>query len=109
MVQIFLEKVNSYGLKKIKINNLWYSKWDDGLEIYSLFENKPYFHREDGPAIIFPIENVQEYYLNDKRHRIDGPAIESIYGVPYKRWFINDEEYTEEEFDLIKQCPWMIE
>lgn len=47
--------------KKIKINNLWYTKWDDGLETYSLFKNKLYLHKEDGPAIIFPTQNIQEY------------------------------------------------
>lgn len=40
------------------------------------------------------------------RHRIDGPAIES--NDDYKCWFINGEKYTEEEFNIIIQCPWMI-
>ena len=36
------------------------------------------------------------WYLNDKRHRIDGPAIEGANG--YKEWWLNDKEYTEIEF-----------
>lgn len=40
------------------------------------------------------------------RHRMDGPAIEL--NDDHKRWFINGEEYTEEEFNIIIQCPWMI-
>ena len=37
-----------------------------------------------------------EWYLNDQLHRVDGPATEWANGR--KRWFLNDKEYTEEEF-----------
>ena len=36
-------------------------------------------HREDGPAMEFA-DGPKYWYLNDKRHREDGPAIE------YARW-----------------------
>ena len=36
------------------------------------------------------------WFLNDKRHREDGPAVEYASGA--RRWYLNDEEYTEEEF-----------
>jgi len=48
------------------------------------------------------------YYLNDKLHRTDGPAIEYTNG--YKEWWIHDEEYSEQEsHEYIKKakhkCP----
>ncbi len=38
----------------------------------------------------------KEWYLNGKRHREDGPAIEHAYGD--KSWFLNGVNYTEEDF-----------
>jgi hypothetical protein len=35
------------------------------------------------------------WYLNDKYHREDGPAVEYIDGD--KIWFLNDIEYTQQE------------
>ena len=37
------------------------------------------------------------WYLNGKRHREDGPAIE--YGDGSKCWYLNDVEFTEEEYN----------
>jgi len=37
-----------------------------------------------------------EWYLNGKRHREDGPAIE--YADGSKSWYLNDKKYTEAEF-----------
>jgi hypothetical protein len=36
------------------------------------------------------------WYLNGKRHREDGPAVEYTNGTRF--WYLNGEEYTEEEF-----------
>ena len=52
-------------------------------------------HREDGPAIEY-YDGSKCWYLNDKRHRTDGPAVELANGN--KRWFLNDKEYTEAEW-----------
>ena len=38
------------------------------------------FHREDGPAIIYP-DGVVEYYINGKKHRKDGPAVIYTNGI----------------------------
>ena len=46
------------------------------------------------------------WYLNGKRHRTDGPAIE--YADGSKFWFINGTQYSEEEFDTIKEVLWAI-
>ena len=37
------------------------------------------------------------WYLNGKRHREDGPAIESSSGTKY--WCLNGKELTEEQFE----------
>jgi len=37
----------------------------------------------------------KSWYINDKRHREDGPAIELANG--YKSWYINDKQLTEAE------------
>ena len=37
------------------------------------------------------------WYLNGKRHREDGPAVECTDGTRW--WFLNGVEYTEEEFN----------
>lgn len=52
-------------------------------------------HREDGPAIEYA-NGDKRWYYNDKIHRIDGPAIERINGT--KCWYLNDKKYSEEEF-----------
>ena len=56
-------------------------------------------HREDGPAFID--DNYKEWWINDEKHREDGPAV--IDGN-YKEWYLNNVEYTEEEF-LAKTKP----
>ena len=37
----------------------------------------------------------RHWYLDDKRHRTDGPAIEYAEGDCY--WFLNDREYYDED------------
>ena len=50
-------------------------------------------HREDGPAI--ECSNGGKYwYLNDKRHREDGPAIEDSAGG--ESWYLNDKLHRED-------------
>jgi len=39
----------------------------------------------------------KEWYLNDKLHREDGPAVEWASGT--KRWYLNGKQLTEEEFN----------
>jgi len=60
-------------------------------------------HREDGPAIELA-NGAKEWYLNNKRHREDGPAIE--YADGYKDWYLNGEKLTEAEFNkrMNKSC-----
>ena len=51
-------------------------------------------HREDGPAMEGADGN-KFWHLNGKLHREDGPAMEWANGS--KSWFLNDEEVTQEE------------
>jgi hypothetical protein len=51
-------------------------------------------HRTDGPAIEHAI-GTREWWLNGNRHRTDGPAYEGANGTRF--WFLNDIQYTEEE------------
>ena len=43
------------------------------------------------------------WYLNDKFHREDGPAIEFANGTKY--WYLNDELHCEEEFNRRMNSP----
>jgi hypothetical protein len=53
-------------------------------------------HREDGPAV--ERSNGEKYwYLNGNLHREDGPAVERSNGD--KSWFLKGEYLTEEEFN----------
>jgi hypothetical protein len=50
-------------------------------------------HREDGPAI--ELANGSKFwYLDDIRHREDGPAVEYADGT--KRWYLNGELHRED-------------
>jgi hypothetical protein len=40
---------------------------------------------------------IEEWWIHGKLHRIDGPAIE--YPSGRKEWWINDEEFSKEEFE----------
>ena len=53
-------------------------------------------HREDGPAIEWS-DGGKCWYLNGKRHREDGPAAECSNGTKY--WCLKGEYLTEEEFN----------
>ena len=45
-------------------------------------------HRVDGPAIEYP-NGDKHWYLNGKRHRVDGPAYENADGDKY--WLLHSE------------------
>jgi len=50
-------------------------------------------HREDGPAIE-KSDGTNYWYKNGKRHRLEGPAIEWAKGN--KSWWLNDELHRED-------------
>jgi len=47
--------------------------YEDGSEEWFL-DGK--FHRIDGPAAYYPVNRYKSWWLNGKRHRLDGPSIE---------------------------------
>jgi len=49
-------------------------------------------HREDGPAIIYS-DGTIKYFLNGEIHREDGPAV--IWNDGKKYWYINYKNITE--------------
>ena len=51
------------------------------------------YHREDGPAIEW-FDGTKAWYINGKLHREDGPAIERING--YKAWYLNGQRHRED-------------
>jgi len=51
-------------------------------------------HREDGPAIEWS-DGIKCWYINGKLHREDGPAVEYPDGNRY--WWLNDKIATEQE------------
>lgn len=54
-------------------------------------------HREDGPAVEYT--NGDKYwFLNDELHREDGPAVEYSHGG--KVWYLYDINLTETEFNI---------
>jgi hypothetical protein len=52
-------------------------------------------HREDGPAVEYS-DGTKEWYLNGKLHRTDGPAVDWVNGE--KSWWVNNKEYTEADW-----------
>jgi hypothetical protein len=66
--------------------------YDDG-DKYWYLNNK--LHREDGPAV--ECANGDKcWFLYDKLHREDGPALEC---ASYKQWYLNGTKYTKQEFN----------
>ena len=52
-------------------------------------------HREDGPAVEWA-SGTRHWHLNGELHREDGPAIEYSNGV--KSWYLNGKKLTEKEW-----------
>jgi len=51
-------------------------------------------HRFDGPAIEY-IDGVKHWFLDGRRHREDGPAL--TYSNGYKEWWLNNNSFSEKE------------
>jgi hypothetical protein len=65
---------------------------DDGSKYWYLNDHR---HREDGPAEEYP-NGTKKWFLNGKLHREDGPAVEWSDGT--KRWYFNDVKLSETEW-----------
>lgn len=51
-------------------------------------------HREDGPAAEYLEDGTKAWFINGKRHRKDGPAVERLDGT--KTWYINGKCHRED-------------
>ena len=61
--------------------------YDDGTKCWYLNGKR---HRIDGPAIEFANDG-KEWFVDGKRHRIDGPAVERADGAKY--WYIDGKQH----------------
>lgn len=52
---------------------------------------------ENTPKLSINVLGTKCWWLNNERHRTDGPAIE--YADGQKRWYINGVELTESQFN----------
>ena len=57
--------------------------------------------RNDGPAMRWEDDGHSVWYKDDKRHRIGGPSLEWADG--FKEWSIEDEPFTEKEYNKLIQ------
>jgi hypothetical protein len=62
-------------------------------------------HREDGPAVEYA-SGTKEWYLNGQRHREDGPAIECYNGT--KKWFVNGKKHNENGYSYINASGFLV-
>jgi hypothetical protein len=68
-----------------------YYSHPDGTEEWYLNDK---CHREDGPALTWG-DGTEHWFLKDKRHREDGPAI--TYSDGREEWYLNDKELNDLE------------
>jgi hypothetical protein len=75
---------------------LW--EYNDGSKYYYL-NNK--YHRKDGPAIYSG--NCTYWYIDGKLHREDGPAVEYInnHYIGPGSWWLNDKHVSQKEFERL--------
>ena len=81
-----------------EISKYAYKKFDDGREFIQKPDAKEWFlngkrHREDGPAIEYAIGD-KVWFLNGKHHREDDPAVETANGT--KVWYLNGKRHRED-------------
>lgn len=73
--------------------------WANGRKEWYLNDQR---HREDGPAIE-RADGTKSWWLNGDLHREDGPAIEHADGG--KSWYLNGKRLTESEFNKRMKKP----
>lgn len=75
------------------LTNANLSDWDSNLFVIYYLGKR---HCETGPAII-RYNGVKEWYYDDRRHRLDGPAIEELVTNGFV-YYIHGVGYTEEQY-----------
>ena len=87
--KVFKEKVNNKS-QMISKNKVIKTVKSNGTVTYYLNNKR---HREDGPAVEWA-NGDKEWYKNNKRHREGGPALEFSNGDKY--WYKNDKLHRED-------------
>ena len=75
---------------EIPVNFTGIAEWPDGTKKWFLNGKR---HRLDGPTSEFP-SGEKQWWLNGERHRTDGPAIEAYDGT--KHYWIHDKFIKDE-------------
>jgi hypothetical protein len=63
-------------------------------------------HRLDGPAIEFT-DGEKHWYMHGKLHRLDGPAVE--YPDGEKHWYVDNKFYQTQQEHALAAFLWMNE
>jgi hypothetical protein len=63
-------------------------------------------HRLDGPAVEWS-DGLKSWWVDGKRHRLDGPAIEWTDGI--KEWWVNHKQYQTQQEHALAAFLWMNE
>ena len=66
---------------------------EDGYKFYYKDREMEIFHREDGPAVVWP-DGTKHWFIDGEIHREDGPAIEFADGS--KEWYLNGKLHRED-------------
>jgi hypothetical protein len=90
---------------KALLFELWQTIWYPGITLERHDRGFVYryvltlhLHCADKPAIEYPKGGAKCWFLHNKRHRTDGPAID--FGNPeLDRYFIKGRELTQEEYE----------
>ena len=78
-------------LKQVKMIEYTVRVFDNGNKAWYLNDK---LHREDGPAVEYA-DGDKYWYINGELHRENGPAIEFADGT--KDWWINGKQVSESE------------
>ena len=83
--------------------------FNDNTQMY--FDKKLNLHNEGGPAVIYPDNERQEWWVNGQLHREDGPAIDIKNG---KKGYFNNGKLDRKdgpavESDQIQECKFFVD
>ena len=67
--------------------------------VRTLDENDESHSYDDEPAVIAPT-NTKFWYKHGNRHRLTGPAVVYGGGSSNQEWYIDGEQYSEEDFKI---------
>ena len=82
-------------MKEYQVGKYTIQEYSDGSKYWHDWYLNDQRHREDGPAVERS-DGYKEWWLNNKLHREDGPAVECRDGN--KAWYLNGQPYTESQY-----------